>query len=150
MNKIIDNLKIINCTGIPTVDYIQNKTITGVRYISKCRAGFMTISDARDFDLPRLNKRKEGLIDGFKKGALQTVQVQLEGSDYWLTVFARVGKKVKLIDNAILEDLTVGTINSLYYNTNLYNSGQYAAVNSKTWASKAFTYNEEPQAATAA
>lgn len=142
--------KIINYTGIPTTDFIKERTITGVRYISKCRAGFMTISEARDFDLPRFNQNKESLIDGFKKGALQTVEVELDNSGHYLTVFARVGKKVKLIDNAILEDLTVGTINSLYYNTNLYNSGQYAAVNSKTWASKAFVYNEEPQAATAA
>ena len=110
----------------------------------------MTILDARDFDLPRYNSRKEGLIDGFKKGALQTVEVELEGSGHYLTVFARVGKKVHLIDEAILQDLTVGTINSMYYNTNLYSAAQYRAVNCKSWADKAFVYNAEPEAATAA
>jgi hypothetical protein len=137
--------EIINTTGVHTVNVIDTATmgkIANVRYISKCRAGFMTISDARDFDIERLNQHPESLISGFKKGALQTVQVQLEGSDYWFTVFARGGKKVHLIDEAILRDLTVGTINSMFYNTNLYSAAQYKAVNSATWASMAYVMNE--------
>ena len=78
----------------------------------------------------------------FKKGALQTTEVQIEGSDYWFTVFARAGKKVYLIDEAILEDLTVGTINAYFNNTNLYNQAQYNEVNAATWASKAYVMNE--------
>lgn len=137
--------KIINTTGVHTTDVINNATLgkfTAVRYISKSRAGFMTISDARDFDIERLNNHPESLIAGFKKGALQTVQVQFAGSDFWFTVFARVGKKVHIIDEAILADLTVGTINSMFYNTNLYSQQQYSAVNSATWASMAYVMNE--------
>ena len=46
-----------------------------------------------------------------------------------------------LIDQEILETLEVGTINQLFYNTNLYNQLQYAAVKAKTWADKAFVMN---------
>jgi hypothetical protein len=140
--------EIINTTGVSTHDTIDNLgKFNGVRYISKTRAGFMTISDAQDFDIERLNNHPESLISGFKKGALQTVQVQFAGSDYWFTVFARVGKKVHLIDQAILRDLTVGTINSMFVNTNLYNQFQYQAVGAKSWASKAYVMNEVTEVA---
>jgi hypothetical protein len=137
--------EIINTTGVHTTDVLDNTTLgkfTGVRYVSKSRAGFMTISDAPHFDIERLNNHPESLISGYKKGALQTVQVQFAGSDYWFTVFARAGKKIHLIDKAILRDLTVGTINGMFYNTDLYNQSQYSAVNAATWASKAYTMNE--------
>ncbi len=84
----------------------------------------------------------ESAITGYKKGVLQTVQFQPAGSDHWSTVFSRTGKKVKLIDKAILASLTVGTINGLYYNTNLYGQFQYKAVNASSWASKAYTLNQ--------
>ena len=134
--------EIINVTGIPTVDQLKGHTITAARFISKSRAGFMTIADARDFDIEGFNQHPERLISGYKKGALQTVQVQLDGSDYFFTVFARQGKKIHMIDEAILADLTVGTINSLFYNTELYSQYQYNAVNSATWASMAYVMNE--------
>jgi hypothetical protein len=101
----------------------------------------MTCVDARDFDNPRLFARPESIISGYKRGVLQTVQFCPEGSDFYLTVFSRTGKRVNLIDESILADLTVGTINSMYYNTNLYCIEQYQSVNSKTWASKAFVPN---------
>jgi hypothetical protein len=137
--------EIINTTGVRTTDVLDNTTlgkITNVRFISKSRAGFMTISDARDFDIEGYNNHPERLISGFKKGALQTVQVQFESSDYFFTVFARAGKKIHLIDKAILRDLTVGTINGMFYNTELYGQSQYNAVNAATWASKAYVMNE--------
>lgn len=137
--------EIINTTGVHTTDVLDNATLgkfVKVRYVSKSRAGFMTISDAPDFDIERLNNHPESLISGYKKGALQTVQVQFANSDYFFTVFARVGKKIHLIDKAILRDLTVGTINGMFYNTDLYNQRQYNAVNAATWASKAYTMNE--------
>lgn len=133
---------LINTTGIQTVNYIEDRKITNVRYISKCRAGWMTVCDARDFDIERLNKHKEALISGFKKGALQTVEVEFDNSGFYITVFARVGKKIKLIDEAILVDVKVGTINSMFYNTDLYHWEQYKAVNSKTWDSYAYQMNQ--------
>jgi hypothetical protein len=111
------------------------------RFITKCRAGFLTISDSRDFDNAGYMARPESLISGFKKGALQTVQFNPEGTDYWFTVFAKNGKKIPVIDEAILQDLTVGTINSFWLNTALYNQTQYTAVGAKTWADKAFVQN---------
>ena len=41
-----------------------------------------------------------------------------------------------------MRGLEVGTINSCFDNTNLMDSNQYRAVNSKTWADKAFVMNE--------
>ena len=134
--------EIINVTGIPTVDYLSKYKAGRFRFITKTRAGFYTVSDARDFDNPRYMENPEGLLTGYKKGALQTVEFCPEGSDYYFTVFARVGKKIKLVDTAILEKLTVGTINSLWYNTELYSQHQYKAVNSKTWASMAYVMNQ--------
>lgn len=112
------------------------------RCITKCRAGFMTVVEARDFENERYNKYPEAILSDWKKGALQTVEFQPEGSNNWLTVFARKGNKIVLIDEVILSNLTVGTINQLYYNTNLYNQNQYRTVGAKTWADKAFVMSE--------
>ena len=134
--------EIINVNRIPTVDYLKDYTAGKFRFITKTRAGFYTVTDARYWDNPRLIANPESILTGYKKGALQTVEFCPEGSDYYFTVFARVGKKIKLIDEAILASLTVGTINSLWYNTELYSQHQYKAVNSKTWASMAYVMNE--------
>tara|TARA_R110002074_G_scaffold262044_1_gene434310 strand:- start:233 stop:658 length:426 start_codon:yes stop_codon:yes gene_type:complete len=131
---------VLKDTEIITVDILSQYPSGKFRFITRTKLG-MTCSDARDFDNPRLSAHPESIISGYKKGALQTVQFCPEGSDFYLTVFSRTGKKVKLIDESILADLTVGTINSMYYNTNLYSNDQYRSVNSKTWASKAFVLN---------
>lgn len=112
------------------------------RFITKCRAGFMTVVDSRDFETERYNKYPEALLSDWKKGSLQTVQFQPDGSNHWLTVFARKGNTIVIIDEVILQALTVGTINQLYYNTNLYSQAQYSAVGAKTWADKAYVQNE--------
>ena len=135
---------LINITGIHTVDILSNYTEGKFRMVVKTRLG-MTVCDARDFDNPRIMANPECAISGYKKGALQTVQFQPEGSEFWLTVFSRTGKTVKLIDKTILVNLTVGTINSMYYNTNLYNQDQYRAVGSKTWASYAYQMNQQAE-----
>ena len=134
---------LVNTTNIQTVDILSNYTEGKFRMIVKTKLG-MTCCDARDFDNPRIMANPESAISGYKKGVLHTVEFQPEGSDYWLTVFSRTGKTVKLIDKSILVNLTVGTINGLYYNTNLYNQHQYQAVNSKTWASYAYQMNQSP------
>jgi len=134
---------LVNTTNIQTVDILSNYTEGKFRMIVKTKLG-MTCCDARDFDNPRIMANPESAISGYKKGVLHTVEFQPEGSDYWLTVFSRTGKTVKLIDKSILVNLTVGTINGLYYNTNLYSQAQYGAVNSKTWASYAYQMNQSP------
>jgi len=134
-------LVIVGNEKLMLTDILSEHTAGKFRMIVKTNLG-MTCVDARDFENPRLMENPECIISGYKKGVLHTVQFQPEGSDYWLTVFSRTGKVVKLIDESILVNLTVGTINQLYYNTNLYNQYQYKAVNSKTWASMAYKMNE--------
>ena len=125
---------------IMTTDILSQYTAGEFRMVVKTRLG-MTVCDARDFDNPRIMANPECAISGYKANALQTVQFKPEGSDFWLTVFSRTGKKVKLIDEAILANLTVGTINGMFYNTNLMDMHQYKLVGSKTWASMAFVEN---------
>ena len=133
--------KLINTTGIHTVNYIDGRS-GSYRFITKCRAGYMSCTNSREIYNKAFNESKRSILDGYKKGALQAIEFQPEGSDYWLTIFARVGKKIKVIDESILLDLEVSTINGIWYNTDLYNNDQYQAVNAKTWASKAFVMNE--------
>jgi hypothetical protein len=113
------------------VDFIQGRKGT-YQAIVKVQAGFMTAYEVGS-ELPSLNR--------WKKGALQTLQFQPEDSKAWLTIFARKGTKIVLADKELLETIEVGTINQLFYNTNLYNQAQYEAVNAKTWADKAFSQN---------
>lgn len=134
--------KLINTTGIPTVDILSKYGKGKFRFVVKTRLG-MSVVDARDFDNPRLMENPGSILNGYKKGVLHTVEFQPEGSDYYFTIFSRMGKKVNLIDETILVNLKVASINSLFYNTNLYNQAQYSAVRSKTWDSYAYQMNEE-------
>lgn len=117
---------------LSVVDMIGDRKGT-FQAITKVPAGFLVAYEIGS-ELPTLNR--------WKKGALQTIQFQPEGLGAWLTVFAKKGTKVILMDKQILEKVEVGTINSLFYNTNLMDQKQYQAVNAKTWADKAFLLNE--------
>jgi hypothetical protein len=118
---------------LKVVDFISGRKGT-YQAIVKVQAGFMTAYEIGS-ELPSLNR--------WKKGALQTIEFQPEGAKHWLTVFAKKGNKVILIDEKIAEQLEVGTVNQLFYNTNLYSQDQYKAVNAKTWADKVFVMNYE-------
>jgi len=133
---------IINTININTVDFIKGNK-GQFRAISKVRTGFMTVVDFRDFENEMFSNNPSQVLGWFKKGALQTVEFKPEGSQYWLTVFARVGKKIKLVDVDMLKDLKVGVVNPLWSNTELYSQFQYQAVKAKTWDSFAFVMNEE-------
>ena len=124
-----------------TVDILSQYGAGQFRMVVKTKLG-MTVCDTRDFDNPRIMANPECAISGYKRGALQTVQFCPEGSDFYLTIFSRTGKKVKLIDESILANLTVGTINGMFPNTNLMDMAQYKLVGSKSWASMAFVQNE--------
>ena len=141
---------IINTTDIRTVDIINNDhyqaTPGKFRFITKCRAGYFSCNDARDFDDARLYANPASVMSAYKKGALHSVEYKPAGSDNFFTVFAKKGNKVILMDEAIMRGLDVGTINGLWYNTNLMDMNQYKAVNSKSWASMAFVMNEAPVA----
>ncbi len=101
----------------------------------------MSIAEAKYNDDMANNYGPAQLLSSWKKGSLQTIQFMAEGGQHWLTVFARKGKKVVVIDEEILEGLTVGAINSYWIDTNLYSQKQYAYVNAKNWACKAFVMN---------
>lgn len=121
-----------NIKGLQVVNWIGKKK--GIfQAIVKVQAGFMVTTEVGS-EIPSLNR--------WRKGALQTIQFKAEGTNHWMTVFAKKGTKVVLIDEKIAETITVGTINSLFYNTNLMDQNQYKAVNAKTWADKAFLLNE--------
>ena len=72
-----------------------------------------------------------------KKGVVQTVEFKAQDSEYWFPIFKRKGKKIQ-IDRELLNVLTVGTINSLFLNTELYNQEQYKLNGAKTWADLAY------------
>jgi len=135
--------KLIKATDIHTVNHIANYTAGKFRMVVKCRAGFMTVVDCRDFDNVAIMKNPAQAINSYKKGVLHTVEFCPEGLDFYVTVFAKKGKKIIFIDETILVNLTVADINGGWENTNLYSLGQYATVNAKTWADYAYQMNEE-------
>jgi len=101
----------------------------------------VTVHDFRDFENEKFSKDPSQILSYFKKGALQTIQAKHKATDTYVTLFKRKGKKVTLIDSAILYNLKVGTINQSWYNTNLYSQQQYSAVNSSSWDSYAYRQN---------
>jgi len=134
---------IVNIAKINTTDFIQGRK-GQYRAISKVRAGFMTVVDDLGIQANWGRQDWNSAIEvfrGFKKGALQTIQFKAEGTNSWLTVFARSGKNVKLADVELLAQMKVGDINQNWSNTNLYNQYQYQAVNAKSWDSFAYIQN---------
>ena len=115
------------------VDFIGDRKGT-FQAITKVPAGYMVAYNLGS-EIPSLN--------GWRKGALQTIQFQPEGlGNAWLTVFAKKGTKVILMDEQIAATVEVGTVNQLFYNTNLMDHAQYKAVGAKTWADKVFVENK--------
>ena len=121
-----------NIKGLTVVDFISGRK--GIfQAIVKVPAGFMSAYEIGS-ELPCLNR--------WKKGALQSIQFKAEGTNHWMTVFAKKGTKIILLDEKLAEKIEVGTINQLFYNTNLMDQKKYQAVGAKTWADKAFLLNE--------
>ena len=109
-------------------DLDWNTTKYKYRAISKCRAGFMTISEG-ETTLQRA-------VCTWKKNALQTLQVQLPEHEVWVNVLAIKGNKFVLAENTILENITIGTIHSQF--PKMADHGHWRAIGSKTWADKAY------------
>ena len=143
MNKA-SNLVVVD-KSLSRVEFVNGQVGT-YRAIVKVKAGFVTVVDDLGIQANWGKKQWNSAIDvfrNFKKGALQTIQFKADnsrGAD-WITVFARVGNKIKLIDDSLLADLKIGDINQDWSNTNLYNQNQYQAVGAKTWADNAFITN---------
>jgi hypothetical protein len=137
-------VQIINSEKISQVEFIENRK-GQYRAIVKVQAGFMTVVDDIGIQNNWGKQQWNSAIDvfrGFKKGALQTIQFRAEGTDSWLTVFAKSGNKVKLMDYQLFKDMEVGDINQNWSNTNLYSQTNYALCKTKTWADKAFVVNK--------
>ena len=133
---------IINTIGLDTVNFIKGQK-GEFRVVSKVKAGFMSVVEFNEFTNEIFSKDPSQVLGWFNKGAIQSVEFKAEGTKYWLTVFARVGKKIKMVDENILRGLKVGVVNPLFSNTDLYSQHQYQSVNAKTWDSFAFVMNEE-------
>ena len=142
--------EIINSERINQVDFI-NEQSGEYRAIVKVQAGFMTVVDdlgiqAKWSSGPSWKKAMD-VFRGFKKGALQTIQFRAEGTTTWLTVFARKGNKVVLMDTQMFLQMEVGDINQDWSNSNLYSQNNYRLCGAKTWADKAFVRNNQESAA---
>lgn len=136
-------MEIINTTNISQTDFIGGRK-GQFRAIVKVKAGFLTVVDdlgiEANWGRQAWNRAIE-VFRNFKKGALQTIQFKAEDTDTWLTVFARKGNKIVLMDTELFSTMEVGDINQNWTNTNLYSQTQYTAVNAKTWACFAFLHN---------
>ena len=141
-----------NSERISAVDFIQGRQ-GQYRAIVKVKAGFMsTIDDlgiTSNWESGARWKSALSVFKSFKKGALQTIEFKAEGSENWLTVFARSGNKVKLMDEQMFMTMQVGDINQDWSNTNLYSQTNYALAGAKTWADLAFALNESKEAVAA-
>ena len=136
--------QIFNSERINQVDFIQDRK-GEYQAIVKVQAGFMTTVDDLGIKCKWESgpqwKRAINVFRNFKKGALQTIQFKAEGTDTWLTVFARKGNKIVLMDTQLFLDMEVGDINQNWSNSNLYSQTNYALAGAKTWADKAFVSN---------
>ena len=136
--------QIINSERINQTDFIQDRK-GEYQAIVKVQAGFMTTVDDLGIKCKWESgpqwKRAINVFRNFKKGALQTIQFKAEGTDTWLTVFARKGNKIVLMDTQLFLDMEVGDINQNWSNSNLYSQTNYALAGAKTWADKAFVSN---------
>ena len=126
------------------VEFIQGRK--GLyRAIVKTKGGLTVVDDlgiAGNWGKKQWNSARD-VFRGFKRGALQTIEFKADNvrGGSWLTVFARSGNKIKLIDNDLLASLVVGDINQDWAGTDLYSMDQYAAVNAKTWDDLAYAMN---------
>jgi hypothetical protein len=139
------NNHFFNTERIHTVDFIQGRS-GEFRAIVKTKAGFMTTVDdlglLANWASGRQWKSALSVFKSFKKGALQTIEFKADGTSTWLTVFARSGNKVKLMDEELFMTMCVGDINQDWSNTNLYSQANYQLAGAKNWSHKAFSVNE--------
>lgn len=136
-------VQIFNAERISQVDFIQGRK-GEYRAIVRVQAGFMTVVEDHGIRANWGRQSWNSAMDvfrGFKKGALQTIEFRAEGSETFITVFARSGNKIKLMDSDMFLAMEVGDINQDWSNTNLYSQTNYGLAGAKTWADKAFVKN---------
>ena len=125
------------------VDFIQGRK--GLyRAIVKTKGGLTVVDDlgiANGWGRAQWQSALD-VFNNFKKGALQTIEFQAEGSKNWLTIFARSGNKITTIDSDMLAAMKVGHINQDWSNSTLYSQTQYKAMKATNWESYAFVKNK--------
>ena len=126
---------LINSTKIQLVDFIQNRKGT-LQAIVKTPSKMLVAYELDE------SYSLDSILNNWHKGALQTLQFKPKGQKSWLTIFARSGNKIILIDNQIAKSNKVGTVNQLFFNTNLYDQHQYQMVNATNWDSYVFISNK--------
>ena len=107
------------------------------RVITKCRAGFLTVSDGKGI--------LRNIITGWKKNALHTVQIKNEYGTY-LTALAMKGGKFYIMDKEILENITIGSIHSSF--PSMADHNHWRNIGSKTWADLAYGPLNKPEEVT--
>jgi hypothetical protein len=136
-------VKIFNSERISQVSFIQGRK-GEYRAIVKVQAGFMTVVNDLGIQANWGRQAWNSAMDvfkNFKRGALQTIEFKAEGSETFITVFARSGNKIKLMDTEMFLAMEVGDINQDWSKTNLYSQTNYRMAGAKTWADKAFVTN---------
>ena len=136
-------VEIFNSERISQVSFIQGRK-GEYRAIVKVQAGFMTVVNDQGIQANWGRQAWNSPMDvfrGFKRGALQTIEFKAEGSETFITVFARSGNKIKLMDTEMFLAMEVGDINQDWSKTNLYSQTNYRMAGAKTWADKAFVTN---------
>lgn len=104
------------------------------RVASKCKAGFITISDIED--------TVQGIITRWKKNSLVNVQVKLtypNGKTLWMNVYTTKGNKWYSIDKGFMDVLTVGDMRQSF--PDMCDMKLWEFVGAKTWADKSFVQN---------
>ena len=104
------------------------------RVITQCRAGFMVSSEV-------VCDRPIQAFRAYKAKAIASIAWINPLTGTPVIVYARRGKKV-WASESLLVDMVVGDINQDLSNTGLYSQEQYKAVNSTSWASKAYVMNK--------
>ena len=136
-------VQIFNAERISQVAFIQGRQ-GEYRAIVKVQAGFMTVVNDQGITANWGRKAWTSAMDvfrSFKRGALQTIEFKADGSEHFITVFARAGNKIKLMDTEMFLAMEVGDINQDWSKTNLYSQTNYKMAGAKTWADKAFVSN---------
>ena len=142
------SVEIFNSERISQVSFIQGRK-GEYRAIVKVQAGFMTVVNDQGIQCNWGKQSWNSAMDvfrGFKRGALQTIEFKAEGSETFITVFARSGNKIKLMDTEMFLAMAVGDINQDWSTTNLYSQNNYRMAGAKTWADKAFVSNHKEHA----
>jgi hypothetical protein len=115
------------CKFMVNDNKFDSETVYEYRAITKCVAGFLTISEGKG-ELSQIATRWE-------KNRLHTLEVKNQYGNYQ-TVLAMKGGKFYMVDKTIIESLTVGDIHSTF--PKMADHNHWESIGSKTWADPAY------------